>query len=161
MAQENHTHHPRLLKMDYTPQVPVYNIESPEIPSGSTYFFNTDSGLRYEVRFAKKRDNYLGNILNFSVLNEEFEDEYSETNRGEVYRIITTVTEIIRIYHYYHSYSTSYEFSGEFKDRNDDGRSSKRTMLYYRKAQKLVDPAWEVDLNGNKVVVHRKKTRYA
>ena len=160
MKQEEHIQHPKLLRIDYAPSVPVYPIEPPEIPSGGIYFFNTDSGLRYEVRFAKKRDNYLGNIVNFSVLNEEFEDEYSVTNRGEVFRVVATVIEIIRTYHYYHSYSTSYEFSGEFKELNDSGSTSKRTMLYYRKALKLLDQAWEVDLFENKVVVHRKKTRH-
>jgi hypothetical protein len=146
-----------LLREDYVPSVPPYSIERPEIPSGSTYYFNTDSGLRYEVLFAKKRDNYLGNIINFSVLNEEFEDEYSETNRGEVYRVISTVTEIIRIYHEFHTYSISYEFSGEFKEDNDDDEASKRTKLYYSKARKILNPEWHIELSGNKVIVFLKK----
>ncbi|MCF8346130.1 MAG: hypothetical protein K9G38_02875, partial [Bacteroidales bacterium] len=87
-----------------------------------------------------------------------FDDEYSETNRGEVYRVIATVAEIIRIYHSHHAYSTSYEFSGEFKEENDDGETSKRTMLYYWKAKKLLHSGWDVGLSGNKVVVYRKGT---
>jgi hypothetical protein len=138
----------------------LYPIEKPEIPSGSAYYFTTGSGLRYEVLFAKKRDNYLGNIINFSVLNEEFDDEYSETNRGEVYRVVATVAEIIRIYHSFHTYSISYEFSGEFKDNNDDGEASKRTRLYYHKALQLKHPSWNVEICGNKVVVFLKKREY-
>ena len=84
MNEPETTEHIPLFREDYQPDVPFYPIENPEIPSGSTYYFNTGSGLRYEVLFAKKRDNYLGNIINFRVLNEEFEDEYSDTNRGEV-----------------------------------------------------------------------------
>ncbi len=155
---QNTNQYPPLLRDNFSPDVPFYKITSPEIPSGSAYYFNTESGLQYEVLFAKKRDNYLGNIINFSVLNEEFDDEYSETNRGEVYRVIATVAEIIRIYHSHHAYSTSYEFSGEFKEENDNGETSKRTMLYYWKAKKLLHSGWEVGLSGNKVVVYRKGT---
>jgi hypothetical protein len=156
MVDHKNIEYPPLLREDYQPSVPLYEIECPDIPSGSAYYFNTQSGLRYEVLFAKKRDNYLGNIINFSVLSDEFEDEYSETNRGEVYRIIATVTEIIRIYHSFHAYSTSYEFSGEFKEENDTGEASIRTLLYYRKAQKIMHPSWDMNLCGNKVIVFRK-----
>ena len=82
-----------IIRPDYTPTSKLYDFKKPEIPTGDTYYFTTDSGLKYQVRFGKKRENYLGNIINFSVLSDEFEDEYSETNRGEVYRIIATVIE--------------------------------------------------------------------
>ena len=149
-----------LFREDYIPTVGCYPIERPNIPSGSAYYFTSGSGLRYEVLFAKKRDNYLENIINFSVLNDEFEDEYSETNRGEVYRIIATVAETIRIYHEHHAYSLSYEFSGEFKEENDHGESSKRTLLYFNKAKKIMHPSWKIDLCGNKVVVYRTKKQH-
>ncbi|MCA1746068.1 MAG: hypothetical protein LC655_00115 [Bacteroidales bacterium] len=157
MTDKDHKEYPPLIREDYTPTVPLYDIESPDIVSGSTYLFTSGSGLQYEVLFAKKRDNYLENIINFSVLNDEFEDEYSETNRGEVYRVIATVTKIFRIYHHHHAYSTSYEFSGEFKEQNDGGEASKRTLLYYRKAEQVMHPDWSIELCGNKVVVFRKK----
>ncbi len=146
-----------LIREDYISPVPVYPIEKPGIPSGSTYFFTTSSGLRYEVLFAKKRDNYLGNIINFSVLSDEYDDEYTETNRGEVYRVIATVTEIIRLYHQSHGYSTSYEFSGEFKDSMEKRQTSIRSLLYYRKAVQILAPLWNIELSGNRVVVFRKR----
>jgi hypothetical protein len=158
MTEKDHREYPLLIREDYTPKVPLYDIKTPDIVTGSTYFFTSGSGLQYEVLFAKKRDNYLGNIINFSVLNDDFEDEYSETNRGEVYRVIATVTEIIRIYHQHHAYSTSYEFSGEFKEQNDNGEASKRTLLYYRKAEQTIHPYWSVELCGNKVVILRKQS---
>jgi hypothetical protein len=157
--QENIPHKP-LFREDLKQTIPSYDIERPSIPSGSIYYFTTGSGLKYEVLFAKKKDNYLENIINFSVLSEEFEDEYSETNRGEVYRVIATVAGIIRIYHENHGYSHSYEFSGEFKDENKDRSASIRTMLYYRMAKKMMHEIWEIELSGNKVVVFRKKHHY-
>src|SRR5664279_4249977 len=101
-----------LIRDDYSPVAEPYKIISPEIPSGSIYFFITDSELEYEVRFGRKKDNFLGNVVNFGVLNEEFENEYSLTNRGETYRIIATVIEIVRLYHFQHPPSNSYEFTG-------------------------------------------------
>ena len=156
MTQSNHTNL-ALFREGFIPEIDPYPIQTPEIKSGAAYYFETGSGLRDQVLFAKKKNSYLENIVNFSVLSEDFEDEYSETNRGEIYRVIATVVEIIRIYHHHHSYSTSYEFSGEFKEGNDHRETSIRTLLYYRKAKEIMHPAWEIDIRGNKVVVRRKK----
>ncbi len=144
-----------LLRKDYKPSFEPYEIMVPEIQSGDTYYFDTESGLKYQVRFGKKRDNYLGNIINFSVLSEEFEDEYSETNRGEVYRIIATVIEIVRIYHENHEHSDTYEFTGEFKDEHDAQAVSIRSRLYYRYAMRILSKNWKAELEGNKVTIHK------
>lgn len=144
-----------LLRKDYKPSFEPYEIMVPEIQSGDTYYFTTESGLKYQVRFGKKRDNYLGNIINFSVLSEEFEDEYSETNRGEVYRIIATVIEIVRIYHENHEHSDTYEFTGEFKDEHDAQAASIRSRLYYRYAMRILNKNWKAELEGNKVTIHK------
>jgi hypothetical protein len=144
-----------LFRDGYRPEVMHYPVKEPEIRSGAEYYFETESGLRYQVLFAKKRSSYLEHIVNFSVLNEEFEDEYSETNRGEIYRVMATVVEIIRRFHAYHSYSTSYEFSGEFKKGNEKRETSIRTLLYSRKAREIMHPFWKIDIKGNKVIVHR------
>lgn len=149
-----------LIKEDYRPVFKLYPVQLPEIKSGAAYYFKTESGLHYEVLFAKKKDNYLENIINFSVLNEEFEDEYSVTNRGEIYRVMATVIEIILIYHENHAYSVSYEFSGEFKKGNENRPTSIRTFLYYRKAKQIINPAWNIQLSGNKVIVHRKRPHH-
>ena len=146
-----------LIRSDYQHPCSFYPIRKPDIISGSIYYFESESGLTYQVTFGKKKNNYLGNILNFSVISEEFEDEYSETNKGEVFRIIATMIEILKIYHENHPYSNSYEFSGEFKDNRESQESSIRTRLYYREAKRIVDSnAWNIDLQGNKVIAIRK-----
>ena len=146
-----------LFRTDFTPEISHYPIRLPGIRSGAEYYFETGSGLRYPVMFARKKDHYLENIVNFSVIDDQYDDEYSVTNRGEIYRVIATVVEIIRLYHENHAYSLSYEFSGEFKKGNEKRKSSIRTMLYYRKAKAITGPEWKVELKGNRVVVRRKK----
>lgn len=148
-----------LFREDYKPELLHYPIRSPEIKSGAAYYFETGSGLSYQVLFARKKKNYLEHVVNFSVLGDEFEDEYSETNRGEIYRVIATVVEIIRIYHDNHSYATSYEFSGEFKKGNESRKTSIRTLLYFRKAKEILHPGWAMVLKGNRVTVTRIKKR--
>lgn len=143
-----------LIRDDYSPIAEPYAIISPEIPSGNIYFFVTDSSLEYEVRFGRKKDNFLGNVINFGVLNEEFESEYSLTNRGETYRIISTVIEIIRKYHFQHSTSNSYEFTGEFK-AGEKKENSIRSRLYYRYALKVLCESWKALLQENKVTISR------
>ena len=132
----------QLFREDYKPSSDPYEVEVPEIQSGDTYYFTTESGLMYQVRFGKKRDNYLGNIINFSVLSDEFEDEYSETNRGEIYRII----------------ADTYEFTGEFKDEHETQNASIRSRLYYRYAQQILTESWIPVLEGNKVTIHKKRS---
>lgn len=146
-----------LLHGNYQSTFEPYPIKAPEIQSGDTYFFTTESGLQYEVRFGKKRDNYLGNIINFSVLSEEFEDEYTETNRGENFRIISTMIEIIRIYHENHPHSDTYEFTGEFKETRDTQTASIRSRLYFRYARRCLNENWKPVLEGNKVIIRRLK----
>jgi hypothetical protein len=143
------------IREDYKPSFEPYEIEVPEIQSGDTYYFTTESGLMYQVRFGKKRDNYLGNILNFRVLSDEFEDEYSETNRGEVYRIIATVIEIPNIYHSNHVHAETYEFTGEFKDDHETQAASIRSRLYFRYAQRVLNYNWKARLEENKVTIQK------
>lgn len=146
-----------LFKDDYEPKAKIYTIEQPEIKSGSEYFFETESGMEYEVRFGRKKDNYMGHIINFSVLNDEFEDEYSETNKGEIYKVIATVIEIIRMFHENHEYSNAYEFTGEFKDGREDNEVSIRTKLYHRYAKQVLNlNEWDIELVGNKGIIKKK-----
>ena len=73
-----------LFKATYEPEVDLYPIETPANKAASDFYFTTDSGLKYQVMFARKRDSYLAHIVNFSVLNEEFVGEYKDGNeRGE------------------------------------------------------------------------------
>jgi hypothetical protein len=143
-----------LIRNDYSPIAEPYAIVSPEIPTDNIYFFFTDSGLEYEVRFGRKTDNYLGNVINFGVLNDEFESEYSLTNRGEIFRIISTVIEIIRKYHFQHPTSNSYEFTGEFK-AGEKRENSIRSRLYYRYALRVLCESWKAILYENKVTISR------
>ena len=147
-----------LLNGDYQPIFEPYHIKVPEIQSGDTYYFTTESGLQYQVRFGKKRDNYFGNIINFSVLSEEFEDEYSETNRGEIFHIISTIIEIIRLYHENHVHSDTYEFTGEFKETRDTQTASIRSRLYFRYARRCLNTGWVPLLEGNKVIIRKLKS---
>lgn len=150
-----------LFRENYRPGIRHYPVQAPAIKSGAEYYFTTDSGLRYQVIFARKKSNYLEHIINFSVLSDEFDDEYSETNRGEIYRIIATMIEIIRMFHEHHASSTSYEFSGEFKPGNEAREVSIRTLLYYRKARDILHQDWELEVRGNKVVVRHQKRNLA
>ncbi|MFT5668429.1 MAG: hypothetical protein ACI9DK_002633, partial [Vicingaceae bacterium] len=77
----------------------TYKIIPPPIQSGSVYYFTTKSKIQYEVRFGRKQNNILNTSIVFGVLNEEFDgDEYSMTNRFEVYKVMSTIAAIVRRY---------------------------------------------------------------
>jgi hypothetical protein len=144
-----------VISPEYQPAAKLCRIEPPAIPTGYVYMFTSHTGLRYEVRFANKADNFFGMVVNFSVLSEDYENEYSVTNRGEIYSIIATVIEIIRMFHNQHYLTDSYEFCGEFKDDESHDAASIRTRLYVRYAKKALNKGWKIELHGNKVFLKK------
>ena len=93
----------------------ILSIEYPGIPSAGVYYFNTHSGLRYEVRFGRLQENILHSNIVFGVINDEFDgEEYIATNKGEVYQVMNTIVEIIKNYMLEHPKVNIYEFT----DRN-------------------------------------------
>lgn len=141
----------------YKPVAQVFPITPPAIESGYVYFFTSKSGLLYEVRFAPKAENILGMVVNFTVVSDEFELDYPVTNRGELYGVIATVIEIIRIFHIHHNFTTSYEFSGEFKDNENKEKqnASIRSRLYLRYAPLVLNRHWKPIVTGNKVILKK------
>lgn len=146
MIKENATLHPQ-----------PFTIENPAIASGDTYHFTTDSGVAYETRFGRKKHEFFERTLSFSISSDEFENEYAETNRGEIYRVIATVVEVVKRYYAQNNYVRSFEFTGEFKDEEEDRGSevSIRSQLYARCAKRVLDDDWDVKLIGNKVIIYQ------
>ena len=138
-------------------EVIPYKIVYPPIITAGVYYFTTDSGTQYEVRFGRKADNILHATIVFGVINEEFEgEEYSLTNRGELYRVMATIVKIILTYMKEHSKMMSYEFTAVSKDEESEGTINTRTKLYQRYLPLIFGPEWEMEYKGNNVLVNRK-----
>lgn len=137
--------------------VPSYKIIPPAISSAGLYFFTTDSGIKYEVRFGRRKDNILKATIVFGVINEEYEgEEYVVTNRGELYRVMETISEIIKMFMNEHQKMISYEFTGLAREGEHEERSSARINLYFRYAKRIFDKNWKIDFqNNNSIVVTR------
>ena len=133
-----------------------YEIELPVIRSGSIYKFTTDSDMQYEVRFARKKNNLLHTSIAFGVLNDEFEgEEYALTNRGEAYRVMTTIVNIVKTYMSEHPNVKIYEFVGEPTAQEHDEFPRKRLNLYNRYLRDMFDVSWSFELQGNKMVISK------
>ena len=134
-----------------------FKIIPPAISSGQVYLFTTDSGLEYEVRFARKKENILHATVAFGVLNEEFNgEEYAVTNRGEVYRVMATLVKIVKIYLEQHPNLHTVEFTGEPKEEENAQMPTQRLMLYNRYLKTIFGDNWAFQLVGNKMIVKRK-----
>jgi hypothetical protein len=134
-----------------------YPIEYPAIPSAGVYYFNTDSGLRYEVRFGRRQDNILHATIVFGVVNDEFEgEEYVTTNRGEVYKVMSTISEIVRVFMNVHPKIMIYEFHAVDRDDETQGNSNARMYLYRRYLPQIFDNLWDISINGNNAIVKKK-----
>jgi hypothetical protein len=145
-----------LIKEDLIIPARRYHIENPSVPTGQVFLFTTDSGLLYEVRFGRKTDNYFGHVVNFGVKSDEFENEYSTTNKGELFIIIPTVIEIICRYQHHHPRNNYYEFTGEFKESHDSQEASIRSRFYLRIAKRYINSeVWSTELHNNKVIIRK------
>ena len=137
--------------------VPKYEIIPPAISSGSVYHFITDSGTKYEVRFARKKDNLLHATIAFGVLNEEYDgEEYIETNKGEVYGVMNTIVEVVKLYIKEHPNIRTFEFTGEPTAKEQENNASKRINLYKRYLKNIFDARWEYIPTGNHMLITKK-----
>ncbi len=135
----------------------ILPVEFPNIPSAGLYFFNTKSGLRYEVRFGRLQDNILHANIVFGVVNDEFEgEEYVTTNRGEVYQVMNTIVEIVKHYMKEHPKVNVYEFNAVGRDDEDENVENARMMLYKRFLPRIFEEGWKFRIDGNFALVTRQ-----
>ena len=143
-----------------------YKIIPPAIPSGSMYLFTSDSGVEYEVRFGRKQDNILAATIVFGVLNEEYQyeeaGEYVVVNRGENYRVMKTITEVIHKFMEHHPRMVSYEFAGENRKHEGDGvtKITARTRMFLRYVDGIFGKNWKTVVKGNTVKISRTNSKF-
>ncbi len=148
------------------PDSSIFQIEFPPIKSAGVYYFNTSSGLRYEVRFGRRQDNILHSTIVFGVINEEFEgEEYVTTNRGEVYRVMNTIVKIVKDFMEQHSKVNIYEFHAIDRDDEEEHQANEtdvkknkikgnaRLKLYKRYLPKIFEDGWNFNFDGNNAIV--------
>lgn len=134
----------------------AYKITPPAIKSGTVYSFTTASGVNYEVRFGRKQDNILNATIVFGVTNEEYEgEEYSITNKGEVYRVMATIVEIVRLYRAEHPNVNSFEFTGEQSEKEKSKNKNVRLNLYSRYISQVFDENWKTIFTDDKTVIKK------
>lgn len=136
-----------------------FEIIPPAIPSAGIYFFTTSNGIKYEVRFGRRKDNILHATIVFGVINDEFEgEEYVETNKGEVYRVMATLVKIIRMFIAEHPKVMIYEFTGIAREGEPDEETTTRTNLYKRYLPVIFpkEEGWEFAFKGSTAVVTKK-----
>lgn len=135
-----------------------YQIISPAIKSGTVYSFTSDTGVNYEVRFGRKQNNILNATIVFGVTNDEYDgEEYSITNKGEVYKVMATIVEIVRKYRKEHPNINLFEYTGEQSEKEKTKNRNIRLALYNRYIRKVFDKKWIVKSDGNKVIIKKVK----
>lgn len=136
----------------------VFPIVYPNIPSGDVYYFTTGSDTKYEVRFGRRRDNIFHATIVFGVVNDEYKgEEYTTTNKGELYDVMATISEIIRIFMGHHARMQVYEFTAVAKENESENEVTVRRYLYERYLGDIFGPKWSYEFSGNTVLVRRKK----
>jgi len=135
-----------------------YEIICPQISSGNVYHFVTKNGIKYEVRFGRKENNILHVNLVFGVTNEEYDgEEYILTNKDDVFRVMHTIAEIVKIYLERHPHTQIFEFTAENSSLSKD-EARKRLLLYGRYIPKVFnEKEWKVSRKNNSVRIRRKQ----
>lgn len=137
-----------------------YDIKYPLLPSGTIYNFDTEAEVEYEVRFARRKDNLLHVTIAFGVLNDEYDgEEYVITNKGDVYRVMTTIVEIVKHYMKQHPNVRIYEFTGVPVPGESEKEETKRLKLYIRYLPQIFNTnIWTFIPDGNHMIVQRKRS---
>lgn len=113
--------------------------------------------MHYEVRFGRKQNNILNTSIVFGVINDEFEgEEYSMTNKFEVYKVMATIVEIVKKYIELHPKISCYEFTGEPTNKELDNEGKVRLALYNRYLPMVFDENWKIEQRKNKTVVSKR-----
>jgi len=135
-------------------KVEEYKIIAPAIASAGLYYFTTDNGIKYEVRFGRRKDNILKATIVFGVINDEYEgEEYVVTNKGELYRVMETISTVIKTFMKEHPKMISYEFTGLARDGESEQKSSARINLYFRYAKRIfADKCWKIEFTANSTI---------
>ncbi|MDT8411082.1 MAG: hypothetical protein RQ875_01355 [Vicingaceae bacterium] len=137
-----------------------YNIVYPNIKSGAIYSFTTGSGVNYEVRFGRKEDNILYTSLVFGVTNEEYDgEEYSITNKGEMYRVMRTIVEVVKVYLKEHPNITQFEYTGEQSQKEKERSRNARLALYNRYICQVFDDNWTIITSNSKVIIKKHNNK--
>ena len=137
--------------------VKTFPIIAPAITTAGVYYFTTDSGINYEVRFGRRQDNILHATIVFGVTNDEYEgEEYSVTNKGELYSVMTTIVKVVKMFMAEHPKMVCYEFTGLAKEGESETKSSARINLYKRYLPKIFDKnEWQFKFKENQAIVTR------
>ncbi len=134
--------------------VPPFKIIAPAISSAGLYYFTTDAGIKYEVRFGRRKDNILKATIVFGVINEEYEgEEYVLTNSGELFRVMETINQVIQLFMKEHPKMISYEFTGLAREGEDEDKASARINLYFRYANRIFNKNWKIEFQGNNTIL--------
>ena len=137
----------------------ILPIEYPNIPSAGVYYFNTKSGLRYEVRFGRLQDNILHANIVFGVINDEFEgEEYSETKQHDQYYVMATVVKIVKHYISSKAHLKLVEFTGVSREDESEKTSNTRIRFFSRYLDEIFDKNWLFETRDNKIIA--KKNNY-
>ena len=136
-----------------------YPIIAPAIPTGHVYQFTTAHDVEYEVRFGRKKENILHCVVVFGVLNDEFEgEEYVVTNKGDAFRVMTTIAEVIKMYLNEHPNMQIVEFTGILREEDEEEQMSQRTKLYLRFLPRVFNHShWTTEISVNKIIAKRIK----
>lgn len=139
--------------------VEEYKIIAPAISTAGVYYFTTGSDINYEVRFGRRQDNILHATIVFGVTNDEYEgEEYTVTNKGELYRVMSTIVTVVKMFMTEHPKMVTYEFTGLAKDDEPDDKLTSRINLYKRYLPRIFDKEWKFDYSrGNTIIVTRIK----
>jgi hypothetical protein len=138
--------------------VETYSIIPPAIPSAGVYLFTTESGQEYEVRFGRRQDNILMATIVFGVINEEYEgEEYVVTNKGELYKVMATIVEVVKMFMEQHPKVVSYEFTGYARPGEEDKQETVRINLYKRYLPQIFNSTWKIEYKGNTILVQKQR----
>jgi hypothetical protein len=136
----------------------IYKIEHIGLPSSNRFSFVTKKGTNYEVQFARKEKNFLYALVSFGVIDfDDQEEPYVLTNEGDVFKVMQTVSEVVRMFIADRPNIRTVEVTALSSSVESDEIENKRMRLYKRYIPEIFDLSrWILESKTNTLILHKK-----
>lgn len=117
------------------------------------YSFVTDDNITYGVNLSRRIEDLTAAEIIFVVMNEEYFDvRHNILNLGDVYNILDTVSECVKLFMADHEEVTKYSFEGY---GDEEEKTQRNTIYIERCVPQIFDDTWEVTIENNRVTINK------
>jgi hypothetical protein len=127
-----------------------FDFQKPAYIGTRQYTFENDNGVVFCVQFVQKKSHFNEYIVDLSIKDVDM-DEYLTTNFGDVFRVMSTVVQILIDF----VNNTSHAHQIEFVPVNEENQGYNRRLIVFQRYAKIFKQhtQWDYKIDGNTFIL--------